>query len=322
MGFTLGVLAFVWALGSGQSLPSDARAVDEQPSEPFSAERRIVQYIKENMTPGRPVVLTDLYNEVFTTTEERAALSRLNSAFFRLPLFLVEYQAQQGELPTLDEIAEQFDFYGPEEAAVVLSVMESDPRVPNFISRDPDTGELIDLDVDKIRSDSRFNTALERTLSWEGRILPDVGGLAFDGAELRLGEIEEKAVLLYVWFTNCPPCMRMAPELVGLQEDYRARGFTVLGANADRALGLPYGDEERTSYVEKHSLNFPNFYLSEADRAALGSVNIFPTMFLVGADRVVVKYYVNYQPREVIEADLETVLDASASRSDSSIPGG
>ena len=126
----------------------------------------------------------------------------------------------------------------------------------------------------------------------------------------------ERVVLLYVWFTNCPPCVRTAPELVELQNEYGARGFTVLGANADRVLGLSYDDDERAAYVEKHAINFPNFHLSEADRAALGNVNIFPTMFLVGADGVIVKYYVNYQAIDILEVDIEGVLGLSASRSD------
>jgi len=316
VGFSLVILYFAWSVGSGPSSQTQPTAGGGQQGDAFAVERRIIQYIKDNMEPGEPLVLSHLYNEVFTAPEERAALSRLNNAFFRLPLFLAEYQVLQGELPTLEEIAGQFDFYGTEQADVVLSVMESDPRVPKFFSRNPETGELLDLDVDNIREDPRFNTALDRSLAWEGRLLPDLGGLGFDGSEVRLSEMKAKAVLLYVWFTNCPPCVRMAPELVALQNDFRERGFTVLGANADRVLDLSYSDEDRAAYIERHSINFPNFHLSEADREALGNVNIFPTMFLIGSDRIVVKYYLNYQARHVIESDLEAVLGPSPSVSD------
>ena len=108
----------------------------------------------------------------------------------------------------------------------------------------------------------------------------------------------------------------MAPELVALQNDYRDRGFTVLGANADRVLDLSYSDEDRAAYIETRAINFPNFHLSDVDRAALGNVDIFPTMFLVGSDRIVVSYYLNYQPRSVIEEDLDAMLDSSLSLSD------
>ena len=317
MTLRLALLPLLWSLTSGlSSAQTDTVAERGRRDSAVETERRIIQYVGENLTPGEPLLLSHLYNEVFTEPEERAVLDRLNAAFFRMPLFLVDYQAQQGDLPTLEEIAGQFDFYGPEEADVVLSVMESDPRVPNFFRRHPESGELLELDVDAIRDDPRFNSALNRSLDWEGKPVPDVGGTSFAGTELRLRDMKEQVVLLYVWFTNCPPCVRIAPELAELHEAYAGRSFTVLGANADRVLGLSYDDAERAAYLERHSIDFPNFHLTEGDREALGNVNIFPTLFLVGTDRNIVKYYLNYQPRDVLEADIEAVLDAGASRSD------
>jgi thiol-disulfide isomerase/thioredoxin len=306
MGSHLGLLAISLAVvGVGNP---------EQPTnreDTHETERRIITYVKENLKPGEPLVLSQLYNEVFTSPEEREVLSKLNGVFFRVPLFVLEYQADRGELPTLDEISAQFDFYGPEEADVVLAVMESDPRVPNFIRRDPETRQIVELDIDKVKGDPRFNKILERSLSWEGKPAPAVGGRSFEGAELSLASLRGKAVLLYVWFTDCPPCVRMAPELVALQNEYAPRGFTILGANADRVLDLPYDDKARAEYVEKHSINYPSIHLSEEDRAALGNVNIFPTMFLVDPNGVIVKYYVNYQSRDVLERDISQVLASS-----------
>ena len=97
------------------------------------AEQRIINYIKENAKPGERLILSNLYNEVFTAPEERAALDKLTAAFFRIPLFIIEYESRQGRLPTLEDISNQFAFYGPEAADVVLSVMEADPRVPKFV---------------------------------------------------------------------------------------------------------------------------------------------------------------------------------------------
>ena len=43
-------------------------------------------------------------------------------------------------------------------------------------------------------------------------------------------------------------------------------------------------------------------------RAALGNVNIFPTLFLIDAQGTIAKYYVNYQPLETLEEEIEKVL--------------
>src|SRR5207247_8215820 len=48
-------------------------------------ETRIIGYLKKNVRPGQSVLVTDLYNNVFTSNEEREALQRLYDAFFKIP---------------------------------------------------------------------------------------------------------------------------------------------------------------------------------------------------------------------------------------------
>ncbi len=61
------------------------------------AETRIIQYLQENLKPGVPVVVSDLANEVFTSPEEQLALSGLFNTFFKIPLFLIQYNTSTGE---------------------------------------------------------------------------------------------------------------------------------------------------------------------------------------------------------------------------------
>ncbi len=275
-------------------------------------ERRIITYVEENLEPGKPLVLSKLYNEVFTSPEERAVLDKLNGAFFRVPLFIMEFEGREGRLPTLEEISGQFDFYGPEEASVVLSIMESDPRVPHFITRDPATGELTSIDIEKVKADERFNTAVSRTLTgWEGKQMPPVEGVGFDGSPIRLADYAGRPVLVYIWFTNCPPCMKIGPELVALQERFSKTGFTVIGLNADKALKLKYDDAYRAEYAAKLGINYPNMHLTPEIRASLGNVNIFPTLFLVDSTGKIVKHYVNFQSRDVLGPAIEQILPAT-----------
>src|SRR5579883_490551 len=131
-------------------------------------ETRIVEYLKANVTPGKPVVVSDLYNNVFKTPEEQKALEHLYNTFFKIPMFIVQYNAGSKRIPTLNEISEQFNFKVPGEADVILRVMESDPRVPKFIERDPKTGEITKVDIDKIKASPQFSRVLDRTIAgWE-----------------------------------------------------------------------------------------------------------------------------------------------------------
>ncbi len=285
------------------------------PQDTADPERRIIAYIRENLKPGEPLIVSKLYNEVFTAPEERAVLDKLNGAFFRVPLFIIEFENREGRLPVLDEISGQFDFYGAEQADVVLSIMESDPRVPKFITRDPSTGELTAIDVEKVKADERFNQAVTRTLTgWEGKPIPPIAGVAFDGSEKSLAEFPGDAVLVYVWFTNCPPCVKIGPELVALQEQYRERGFTVVGLNADKVLKLKYDDQYRAEYAAKIGVNFPNLHLTPEVRASLGNVNIFPTLFLVDPTGTIVNHFVNFQSRDDLSPAIEAALPKTSSQ--------
>jgi thiol-disulfide isomerase/thioredoxin len=292
-----------------------------QAQEPRDVERRVISYIKDNLKPGEPLVVSKLYNEVFTAPEERKVLDKLNRAFFRIPLFLVEHNASAGRLPTLDEIAGQFDLEARGDADVVLSIMESDPRVPKFIARDPETRELTGIDLEKIKADKRFNQAVERSLiGWEGKPAPEVTGSTYEGEAFSLSQLRGKTVLLYLWFTNCPPCVRIAPELVALHEKLQDRGFTVVGANADRVLGLQYDDAVRAEYATKLNIRFPLIHLTPEARTALGDVNIFPTLFLIDSQGTISKYYVNYQVPETLEKDVAALGAQTSARADTRLP--
>ena len=140
---------------------------------PSEAEVKVVRYLRDHVRPGERVVVSQLYNEVFTAEAERAVLDRLFNTFFKMPLYLAQHQKAAGRPPTLAEISEQFDFRVEGEADVMLRILESDPRIPSFIRRNELNGEITSVNVDRILTHPRFGKALERTISgWEGREAP------------------------------------------------------------------------------------------------------------------------------------------------------
>src|SRR5215813_6367509 len=170
-------------------------------------ETRIVEYLKANVQPGRPVVVSDLYNNVFKTPEERKALERLYNSFFKIPMFIVQYNAATKKIPTLRELSEQFSFHVPGEADVILRVMESDPRVPKFIERNPKTGEITKVDIEQIKASPQFSKVVERTITgFEGKAAPAFSIVAYDGKPVTSEQYRGQPHLVYFWFTNCPPC--------------------------------------------------------------------------------------------------------------------
>jgi cytochrome c biogenesis protein CcmG/thiol:disulfide interchange protein DsbE len=273
-------------------------------------ETRIVEYLKAEVKPGQRVVVSELVNEVFTSEEERAVLGRLFNTFFKIPLFVAQFQQSEGRPPTLDELSEQFGFKVPGEADVMLRIMESDPRMPPFLERDPDSGEIVRVDTDAILQHPRFGKQLERSLAgWVGKSAPALELEGWDGSPLSLGQGAGRPHLVYFWFSGCPPCVRTTPLLVTLREQYAPRGFEILAVNADRVLEIPSDDQDRAAYAEEQGIEFPQLHATPEALEAYGSVSVYPTFFFVDAEGVVVAHGVNFQERAKLEAAILKALE-------------
>ena len=273
------------------------------------AEARVVEYLKANVKPGQPVVVSELYNTVFTGAEERAALNRLFNTFFKMPLYMAQHQKASGKPPTLAEIAEQFRFRVPGQADVMLRVMESDPRMPAFMTRNAATGEITSVDVEAILAHPKFGKALERTITgWEGQPAPAFSVTTYDGEPLTSESLAGKPHLLYFWFTGCPPCVRTSPLLAELDQAYAAKGFVIVGLNADRVLELPYSDADRAAYAKKYGWAFTLAHMTADAQEAYGSVSVFPTLFFVDRKGTVVKHFVNFQGKAALEEAVRLTL--------------
>jgi thiol-disulfide isomerase/thioredoxin len=273
------------------------------------AETRVVEYLKAHVKPGQPVVVSELYNTVFTVPEERAALNRLFNTFFKIPLYLAQHQKAAGKPPTLAEISEQFRFQVPGEADVMLRIMGSDPRMPQFVTRDPASGEITRVDVEAILAHPRFGRALERTIAgWEGQPAPPFTATTYGGQPLSSESLVGVPHLVYFWFTGCPPCVRTAPLLAELDRVYAAKGFRIVGLNADRVLELPYGDEDRAAYAAKNGLAFTLAHMTAQAQEAYGAVSVFPTMFFVDRKGVVVRQLVSFQEKATLEEAVTMAL--------------
>jgi thiol-disulfide isomerase/thioredoxin len=295
------VLAAVAVLGA-------AAGCAPVPDPGTTPETRIVSYLEESIEEGRVVDVSTLVNDVFTTPEERAALDRLYDTFFKVPMFLVQYQAGTGELPTLVQIAEQFRFEGPETASVILSLMESDPRLPRFFERNAE-GEIVSLDVEPVLDHPQFGEQIERSIAgWDGRAIPAFTAETFDGGQITSAGLAGRPYMVYVWFSNCPPCVETGPLLVELHQEYRDQGFEIVALNADAYLELPYDPQVPIDYAAGLGMDFVLAHLSAGTAEALGGVSIFPTMFFVDRVGTVMRHFVNFQEKEDLEAAVEATL--------------
>lgn len=229
-------------------------------------------------------------------------------------MFIVQYQQRYSTPPSLKTIAEQFALKTPEEADTLLRVMETDPRVPKFITRDPKTGEITKVNVEMIRNDPRFAQGAAHELSgWEGRPAPAFDLAGNGGNHLSSSGLTGKVTLLYIWFTGCPPCMKEAPALVHLQHEFGAKGFEVVGANADEMLGLGISEAARQQYAEKEGISFPIVRWTKQSNQAYGGISIYPTLFLINRKGVIAGHWVGFTSQATLrQAIAKAIADSSS----------
>src|SRR5262245_42545390 len=100
------LLFALWGCGS-------ADKAAEAPATTGDPETRVVDYLNKNVTPGKPVLVTELLENVFTTPEEQKAVKRLYDSTFELPAFVAMTQKKTGKIPTLMDITTHFNFQVP-----------------------------------------------------------------------------------------------------------------------------------------------------------------------------------------------------------------
>lgn len=303
----IGILKHMTPLGLCLFILVGALASDDPRDRERAAEEKIVGFLKTHLKPGQPVLITELHQR-FTEPEERRVLSRLYNIFFKVPHFVAQYYAVHQKPPRLRELAEQFNLRVEGEVEVILRIVEYDRRVPQFFTRDPESGEIASVDLERIKADPRFNKVIERSIAgWEGKKAPQFTVRLLDGAELSL-DSRRGTRLVYFWFTHCPPCVKITPHLVSLQEQFGPQDFTVIGLNADRVLDLGYPDSERAAYLDKHKVNFPVGHLTAEVQEAYGGIQLFPSLFLVDEDGLIRQHFVNYQDQATLEEAIRSVL--------------
>ncbi|MGH9935356.1 MAG: TlpA family protein disulfide reductase, partial [Blastocatellia bacterium] len=93
-------------------------------------------------------------------------------------------------------------------------------------------------------------------------LLPgNVGPVVNQQKQLKLSSLRGKVVLIDMFYSKCPHCEEHAPHVVELYNQYRARGFTVLGLATDRKEKKD-DVESVKAFVSLAKINYPIGFLT------------------------------------------------------------
>lgn len=94
-----------------------------------------------------------------------------------------------------------------------------------------------------------------------------------------------KAVLLNFWATWCPPCREEIPDLIKLQNDYGAKGFTVIGVDVGES------PSKVSAFINQMGINYPIALDRDQEVAAQYGIVGIPTSYLVSSDGTIIGEY-------------------------------
>jgi len=127
-------------------------------------------------------------------------------------------------------------------------------------------------------------TGALRRIGLEGKPL-QLKGSGIDGKPVDLASYRGKAVMVIFWATWCQPCTEDLPQLKALYDQYRAKGFEIVGVNLDTQR------EAVVPYINQHGNRWAHIAEPQGLEGRLaidfGIISV-PTMFLLNQQGVVV----------------------------------
>jgi len=132
---------------------------------------------------------------------------------------------------------------------------------------------------------------------------PDFTLQDLDGNSVSLDDFKGKVVILDFWATWCPPCIKEIPDFIQLYDQYKDKGFVMLGISLDQA-----GISVVKSFAQKFKINYPILMNDGRVDKAYGGITYIPTTFVIDPAGNISKKHVGYNSKDVFEADIKTLL--------------
>jgi len=135
-----------------------------------------------------------------------------------------------------------------------------------------------------------------------GKIAPDFTLASATEGEIKLADYKGKLVLLNFWASWCPPCRAEIPGFIKIQEEYKDKGFTILGAAIEDKAAV-------NIYMKDVGLNYPTAYGVEDVHKVAGEYGdpdgALPYSVLIGKDQKILSVFAGF----LSEAKLKKLIE-------------
>lgn len=116
-------------------------------------------------------------------------------------------------------------------------------------------------------------------------------------------DFSDKVLLLTFFATWCPPCVAEVPVLNELHQEFREKGFSVIGLSVDQQ-----GAEGVAKFVAANGVTYPVLLAKAKTTRDFGGVYGIPVSFLVNKAGKVVKKYTGYVQHGILAKDITSLM--------------
>jgi peroxiredoxin len=123
------------------------------------------------------------------------------------------------------------------------------------------------------------------------------------GDKVTLSDLRGDVVLVNFWATWCPPCRLEIPGFQRVYDDYKDRGFTVVGLSTDEQ-----GPGVVRTFVTDKGITYPIAMATEEMRRLYGGVDALPQSFLLDKGGHVRKMVAGMFSEGILRREVDALL--------------
>ncbi len=123
-----------------------------------------------------------------------------------------------------------------------------------------------------------------------------------NGGTLELADYRGKVVLLNFWGTWCGPCKMEIPGFIELQEQYRDKGFVIVG------LAVEDTPEAVRAYATEAKINYPLAMVQDDVEDTYGPIYGLPMSFLIARDGSICRTHLGPISKDAAEQEIRGLM--------------
>ena len=148
------------------------------------------------------------------------------------------------------------------------------------------------------------------TAALAAQAAPDFTLESLDGKRISLSQYRGQVVLVNVWTTWCPACVRETPTLVSVYNKFRAQGFTLLSVN-DTSQDDP---AKVAAFARNQGITFPIVLDKTSSVGQLYGTRLIPTSYLINQDGKIVYTHVGELDEAQISEQITALLKTAGGK--------